>query len=107
MNLSEGANGLVDQAGQMLLGGDIRRDCDGAAGAVFGVDCVGHLAARLDIAGRDDDLCPLLCHPLDDRAPDSARGTGDQRHFPVQVEQRHGGPSPLRMTYFARQLISA
>ena len=91
----------------MLLGGDIRRDRDGAAGAVFGVDRVGHLAARLDIARRDDDLRALLRHPLDDRPPDPARGTGDQRHFPVQVEQRHGRPSPLRMTYFARQLISA
>jgi hypothetical protein len=67
MDLSEGA-GLVDQAGQCSLE-EYSPQCDGAAGAVFGVDCVGHLAARLDIAGRDDDLCPLLCHPLDDRAP--------------------------------------
>jgi hypothetical protein len=90
VDLAERLLGLVDQVLQVVLGGDVGRDGDGAAPPCFGVEAGGDLFAGPGLARRDHHLGAMLGHPLGDGLADAARRAGDDRHLAGEVEEAHG-----------------
>ena len=71
---------------QLCLFRNARRDGDGAAFAVFGIDGGGHFVAGFLLAAGNDDLCAVRGKLLGDSLADAAAGAGDDGDLSGQIE---------------------
>jgi hypothetical protein len=62
-----------------------------------GDDRIGDFMADGDLPGGNHDLGAVLREALDDGAPNTPRGAGDDGHFAVKVEERHAMFLPRRL----------
>ena len=89
VDLAEGGIGLIDQPLQVVLRGDVGRNGDRPALAVFRIDRRSHLITRPGLARTDHHPRAVLGHPLGNRLADPPRGTRDDGDLAGQIEQFH------------------